>query len=212
METALDAAFVLYDQMTALDLVGPYEVLSSHPRVTPHFVAGRVGSVRCDNGLTLCAEVAFDEAPDPDLVIVPGSSRWRSALDDRELVGWLAAVYPAATWTTSVCTGSTLLAKASILAGRRATSHWAVRDALAGYGAVVSTERVVIDGDVITCAGVSAGIDMALALAAAVWGEAGAEAIQLALEYDPQPPFDSGAPEKARPEIVAAVRAALGAA
>jgi transcriptional regulator GlxA family with amidase domain len=207
----LDAVFLLYDQMTALDLVGPYEVLAGHPQVTPHFVGSRVGSVRCDNGLTLYAGVTFDGVPDPDLIVVPGSSRWRTALDDDELIGWLAAVYPAATWTTSVCTGSTLLAKAGILAGRRATSHWAVRETLAAYGAVVSAERVVIDGDVITCAGVSAGIDMGLTLAAALWGESTAGAIQLALQYDPQPPFDNGSPEKARPEIVAAVRAALGA-
>ena len=199
-----------YDQMTALDLVGPYEVLSGHPKVTSHFVAERAGGLHCDNGLTLCADVAFNEAPDPDLIVVPGSSRWRSALENEELISWLAAAYPAATWTTSVCTGSTLLAKAGILAGRRATSHWVVRDALAAYGAVVSTQRVVVDGDVITYAGVSAGIDMALALAAALWGGASAEAIQLAFEYDPQPPLDSGVLERARPETVAAVRAALG--
>jgi transcriptional regulator GlxA family with amidase domain len=175
-------------------------------------VASRVGSVRCDNDLTLHAGVTFDGAPDPDLIVVPGSSRWRTALDDDELICWLAAAHPAATWTTSVCTGSTLLARAGILAGRRATSHWLVRDTLAAYGAVVSAERVVVDGDVITCAGVSAGIDMALTLAASLWGEPAAGAIQLALEYDPQPPFDNGSPETARPELVAAVRAALGAA
>lgn len=208
----MDAAFVLYDQMTALDLVGPYEVLAGHPQVAPHFVASRIGTVRCDNGITLYADATFDELPNPDLIVVPGSSHWRTALDNDELISWLAAVHPAATRTISVCTGSTLLAKAGILAGRRATSHWTVRDALAAYGAVVSTDRVVIDGDVITCAGVSAGIDMGLTLAASLWGESTASAIQLALEYDPQPPFDNGSPEKARPEIVAAVRAALSAA
>jgi transcriptional regulator GlxA family with amidase domain len=208
----VDAAFVLYDQMTALDLVGPYEILAGHPQVAPHFVASRIGTVRCDNGITLYADATFDELPNPDLIVVPGSSHWRTALDNDELIGWLAAVHPAATRTISVCTGSTLLAKAGILAGRRATSHWTVRDTLAAYGAVVSTERVVIDGDVITCAGVSAGIDMGLTLAASLWGESTASAIQLALEYDPQPPFDNGSPEKARPEIVAAVRAALSAA
>jgi transcriptional regulator GlxA family with amidase domain len=208
----VDAAFVLYEQMTALDLVGPYEVLAGHPQLAPHFVASRIGTVRCDNGITLYADATFDELPNPDLIVVPGSSHWRTALDHDELISWLAAVHPAATRTISVCTGSTLLAKAGILAGRRATSHWTVRDTLAAYGAVVCTERVVIDGDVITCAGVSAGIDMGLTLAASLWGESTASAIQLALEYDPQPPFDNGSPEKARPEIVAAVRAALSAA
>ncbi len=205
----MDAVFVLYDQMTALDLVGPYEVLAGHPHVTPHFAASRIGNLRCDNGLTLHADVTFDEVRAPDLVVVPGSSHWRTALENDELISWLAVAHPAARWTTSVCTGSTLLARAGILAGRRATSHWTVRDTLAADGAVVSTERVVVAGDVITCAGVSAGIDMGLTLAAALWGEPTAAAIQLALEYDPRPPFDNGSPEKARPEIVAAVRAAL---
>ncbi|WP_433558640.1 DJ-1/PfpI family protein [Pseudonocardia xinjiangensis] len=205
----MNAVFVLYDQMTALDLVGPYEVLAGHPQVRTYFAANRTGGVRCDNGLTLHADVTFDELPNPDLVVVPGSSRWHAALDDDELITWLAAAHLRATWTTSVCTGSTLLAKAGILSGRRATSHWVARDTLTADGAIVSAERVVVDGNVITCAGVSAGIDMALTLAAALWGESAAMAIQLALEYDPQPPFDSGTPENAPPAVVAAVRAAF---
>lgn len=205
----MDTVFVLYENMTALDLIGPYEVLAAHPAVTPHFAAARPGDVRCDNGLTLRADVSFAGAPDPDLIVVPGSSRWRAALADDELIGWLAAAHPAATWTASVCTGSTLLGRAGILTGRRATSHWAVRDTLAGYGAVPCAERVVIDGDVITGAGVSAGIDLALTLAATLWGDPVAQALQLALEYDPQPPFRSGTPEQAGPETVAAVLGAL---
>lgn len=205
-------AFVLYDQMTALDMVGPYEVLAGHPRVTPHFVAHHTGNIRCDNGLAIAADTTFDELPDPDLIVVPGSAHWRTALADEQLIGWLAAAHPKATRTTSVCTGSTLLAKAGILAGRRATSHWLARDTLTEFGAIVHAERVVIDRDVITSAGASAGIDMALTLAASLWGEGTAGVIQLALEYDPQPPFDYGSPEKAPPEIVAAVKAALDAA
>lgn len=205
----MNAVFVLYENMTALDLVGPYEVLAGHPQVTPYFVAARAGAVRCDSGLTLHPDATFAELPDPELVVVPGSSQWLAALDDDELISWLAAAHTSATWVTSVCTGSTLLAKAGILAGRRATSHWVARDSLAADGAIVSTERVVVDGNVVTCAGVSAGIDMALTLAATLWGEQAAMAIQLGLEYDPQPPFDSGSPEKAPPAIVAAVRAAL---
>lgn len=202
----MHVAFVLYDQMTALDLIGPYEALAGHPQVKPHFVAAQTGGVRCDNGLTVQADVDFDELPRPELIIVPGSSRWRRALDDEALIAWLATASPAATWTVSVCSGATLLAKAGILAGRPATTHWAVRDVLAAHGAVFRDERVVIDGDVITCAGVSAGIDMALTLAARLWGEPTAKTIQLALEYDPQPPFDCGSPDKAPAEIVSTVR------
>jgi transcriptional regulator GlxA family with amidase domain len=205
----VNVAFVLYGQMTALDIIGPYEALAGHPEVRPYFAATRAGSVRCDNGLTLRADVGFDEMPRPELIVVPGSSRWVRALEDEALIAWLAATCPTAECTVSVCSGSTLLAKAGILVGRPATTHWAVRDVLASYGAIVSTERVVIDKDVITCAGVSAGIDMALTLAARLWGEPTAKAIQLALEYDPQPPFDSGSPDKASPEIVATVRTRL---
>jgi transcriptional regulator GlxA family with amidase domain len=209
---AMDAVFVLYDQMTALDLVGPYEALASHPQVTPHFAAVRAGKVSCDNGLTLHADVTLDELPRPELIIVPGSSHWRTALDNDALITWLAAVHTTATWTTSVCTGSTLLAKAGIITGRLATTHWAARDALASLGAIVSEERIVIDGDVVTSAGVSAGIDMALTLAAILWGEPMARAIQLGLEYDPQPPFNGGSPDKESPEVVASVRALLAGA
>jgi transcriptional regulator GlxA family with amidase domain len=199
----VDAAFVLYDQMTALDLIGPYEMLAGQPEVTPHFVAARRGPVRCDAGLVIEADVAFDDLPRPDLIVVPGSSRWRAALDDEPLLAWLSSAHPSATWTTSVCTGSTLLAKAGVLKGRPATTHWLARDALAQHGAVVSTERVVVDGNVMTAAGVSAGLDMALTLVAAQWGEERAQLVQLMTEYDPHPPFDAGSPDKAPPEVVA---------
>ncbi|WP_232664457.1 DJ-1/PfpI family protein [Pseudonocardia sp. TRM90224] len=204
----MDIAYVLYPNMTALDLVGPYEVLG-HPTVRRHFVAASTGPVRCDNGLTLHADTTFAELPGADVIVVPGSSRWRDALTDTTMIDWLAAAHPSATWTTSVCSGSTLLGKAGVLAGRRATSHWAVRDTLAADGATVVDERVVIDGDVITAAGVSAGIDMALTLAATLWGTETAELIQLALEYAPQPPFDAGTPETAPPAAVERLRAAF---
>ncbi|TCO54308.1 DJ-1/PfpI family protein [Actinocrispum wychmicini] len=205
----MDVVFVLYDQMTALDIVGPYETLAGHHDVQPLFAAAQVGPVRCDNGLTLHADVGFDDLSTADVLVVPGSSRWLRALDDEQLIAWLAAISPTATWTAAVCTGSTLLAKAGLLTGRPATTHWAVRDALAAHGADVRTERVVVDGDVITAAGVSAGIDMALTLAAILWDEWTAQAIQLALEYDPRPPFDSGSVDKAPADIVAALRNAF---
>jgi transcriptional regulator GlxA family with amidase domain len=206
----MDAVFVLYDQMTALDLVGPYEVLASHPSVTPYFAAVAPGLVRCDNGLTLHAGTALRDVPAPDLIVVPGSGRWLAVLEDSaELTGWLAAAGRAAAWTVSVCTGSTLLAAAGLLTGRPATTHWAARETLAAGGAVVTAGRVIRDGNVMTSSGVSAGIDLALTLAAELWGAGTAQALQLGIEYDPEPPFDCGTPEKAPPALVAAVRAAL---
>ncbi|GAB3277620.1 DJ-1/PfpI family protein [Parasphingorhabdus pacifica] len=202
----MDIAFVLYDRMTALDVIGPYEVLANAPSVTAHFVAARRGAVRCDAGLPLHATAAFEELTNPDVIVVPGSSFWRDALADDELVDWLAKAHPAAAWTASVCSGSTLLAKAGILTGRGATTHWAVRGTLMGLGADVLDERVVVDGDVITGAGVTAGLDMALTLTSILWGDKVARTIQLAIEYAPQPPFDTGTPERAPAEIVTGVR------
>lgn len=202
----MDIAFVLYDRMTALDVIGPYEVLANAPAVTAHFVAAQRGTIRCDAGLPLQATSTFDELTNPDVIVVPGSSFWRDALTDSELIDWLAKAHPSAAWTASVCSGSTLLAKAGILTGRAATTHWAVRGTLMGLGAEVSDERVVVDGNVITGAGVSAGLDMALTLTSILWSEQVAKTIQLAVEYDPQPPFDTGSPERAPAEIVTGVQ------
>lgn len=200
----MDIAFVLYDGFTALDLVGPYETLSGHSTVSPHFVADRTGPVPADNGLVMHATATYADLPRPDVLVVPGSSRWAEALANTALLDWLAAAHRTATWTASVCTGSTLLAKAGILTGRPATTHWGTREVLAGLGAQVRHERVVRDGSVITGAGVSAGIDLGLTLAAELWGEEVARVVQLILEYDPRPPFDCGSPEKAGPELLAA--------
>jgi transcriptional regulator GlxA family with amidase domain len=206
----MDIAFVLYDDLTALDLVGPYEALGGQPSVTPHFVADRTGPIRADSGLIMHATATFADVPRPDVIVVPGSSRWSAALSNTALLDWLAAAHPSATWTASVCTGSTLLAKAGILTGRPATTHWAVRDELASLGALVRHERVVRDGSVITGAGVSAGIDLGLTLAAELWGEEVARLVQLMLEYDPRPPFDSGSPEKAGPRLLAVANTLFG--
>ena len=188
----MDAVFVLYDQMTALDLVGPYEVLASHPSVTPWFAAVAPGPVRCDNGLTLHAGTALRDVPAPDLIVVPGSARWLAVLEDSaELTGWLAAAAPAAAWTVSVCTGSTLLAAAGLLTGRPATTYWSLADQLRALDPsieVLERERWVDDGDVITSAGVSAGIDMALHLVARLAGVERARQVRRGIQYDPQPP------------------------
>lgn len=204
----MNIAFFLYEAMTALDVVGPYEVLSRLPGAETVFVAERRGPVRCDTGLALVADAALDEVLAPDIVVVPG---WSGA-PQSHLLGpgpvhdWLRTVDRHTTWTASACTGSVILASAGLLAGRRATTHWLALDLLGRYGAVASEDRVVFDGKYVTAAGVSAGIDMALALAAEVAGRSTAEAIQLAIEYDPQPPFDAGSTATASAALVDAMR------
>ncbi|PRY37467.1 DJ-1/PfpI family protein [Umezawaea tangerina] len=204
----MDIAFVLYPDMTALDVVGPYDVLGHGPGVTPHFVAAALDPVRCDAGMLLAPTTTFAELDRADVIVVPGGKPF-DVLAEGTVAEWLRKVHPTATWTTSVCTGSTLLAAAGLLAGRRATTHWAVRDLLASLGAEVSADRVVREGSVITAAGVSAGIDMALTLAGIMWGDDVAQGLQLAIEYDPRPPYDSGSLEKAPAEVVAAVQAMM---
>ena len=205
----MDIAFVLYEDMTALDVVGPADVLARLPGVRPHYVAESTGPVRADNGMTFTASTTFDQLDSPDVIVVPGSSAAAAVLERTALPDWLRAVHPGATWTTSVCTGSTLLAEAGILDGRLATTHWAFRDLLTDRGVRVSTDRVVTDGDVITAAGVSAGLDMALTLAGRLVGDDVARMVQLVIEYDPDPPYDTGSAESAPPELVEAARALL---
>ncbi|MCE6998984.1 DJ-1/PfpI family protein [Saccharothrix sp. S26] len=205
----MDVAFVLYPGLTALDLVGPYDVLGHQPEVTSHFVAATLDPVVSDAGLALVPTTTFAELDRADLVLVPGSGRWADALADGVVAAWLADVHPTATWTTSVCSGSTLLAQAGILAGRPATTHWAVRDELAALGGVVSTDRVVVDGSVATAAGVSAGIDLALTLVGRIWGDERARFTQLLIEYDPQPPYQVEIPEEPPAELVAFARGAF---
>jgi transcriptional regulator GlxA family with amidase domain len=203
-------AFVLYPDMTALDLVGPYDVLCNWPGAEPVFVASTPGPIVADNGLPLAATSGLDDVTDPHIVVVGGSSKPEQPLQDDALISWLRDVRPK--WMTSVCTGSGLLAKAGWLDGKRATTHWGWRERLAELGAVPVAERVVFEPPVVTAAGVSAGIDMALELTARELGEEIAKAIQLAIEYDPSPPFDAGSPEKAGPELTAFVGQFLAAA
>ena len=205
-------ALLVFDKLTALDAIGPYEILARLPNVELNFVAKEAGPVRTDTGaLGLSADLAIADLPDPDIVLVPGGEGNRPLMRDDEVLDWLRSAHERTTWTTSVCTGALVLGAAGILDGKRATTHWAFRERLREFGADPVAERVVFDGKIVTAAGVSAGIDMALALAARDVGEEFAQAIQLGIEYDPQPPFDSGSPEKAAPGIVDAVRRAEAA-
>jgi transcriptional regulator GlxA family with amidase domain len=203
----MNIAILLYDKFTALDAIGPYEVLSRLPGASVTFVAAERGPVRTDNGmLTLLVEHSLDDVREPDIVLVPGGPGEVAARAGGAALEWLRAVDRTSTWTTSVCTGSLVLAAAGLLDGRRATTHWLAFDELRRLGAEVVDERVVFDGKLVTAAGVSAGIDMALALAARIAGEEIAQAIQLGIEYDPQPPFDAGSPHRAPAAIVELLR------
>lgn len=203
-------AMALYDGFTALDAVGPYQVLSLMPGAEVTWVAEQPGPLRNDvRSLGLVADAAFADVPNPDIVVVPGAP---APPLEGQIVEWLQAVDPTTTWTTSVCTGSLILGAAGLLTGRPATTHWTAYDQLAGFGANPTRQRVVFDGKYVTAAGVSAGIDMGLTLAAKIAGEDAARAIQLAIEYDPQPPFDSGSPDKAPAAITESVRNLLTAA
>jgi len=196
----MDIAFVLYPNMTALDLVGPYDVLGHLPGVQSHFVAASLDPVRSDAGLALVPTTTFADLDRVDVVVVPGSGKPFEVLDGGVVAAWLRGL--TATWTTSVCTGSTLLGQAGLLDGLSATTHWAFRDVLADQGVTVRLDRVVREGQVITAAGVSAGIDMALTLVGLLFDDDVAKLVQLSIEYDPAPPYDHGSAEKAPAEFV----------
>jgi transcriptional regulator GlxA family with amidase domain len=190
-------AYVLYPDFTALDLVGPYEIISRWPEAEVHFVARSLDPVRCDRGLTVIPTDTPESLPRPDLIVVPGSENPVPVLDDHVLIEWLRSAAPGCEWTASVCTGAGLYAAAGLLDGRKTTTHWGFRDNLRAMGVEVVADRVVFEGNHISGAGVSAGIDMALALTERVHGRELAESLQLVIEYDPEPPFDSGSPTKA---------------
>jgi putative intracellular protease/amidase len=198
----MEIAIPIFDRFTALDAVGPYEVLSRLPGARVRFVAQEPGPKQTETGmLTLTAEAGLDEVPNPEVLVVPGGFGTRPLMEDEAMLDWIRGVHETSQWTTSVCTGSLLLAAAGLLDGLEATSHWGALDVLAQYGAKPTQRRVVEQGKIITAAGVSSGIDMALTLAARIAGDEIAQAIQLGIEYDPQPPFDSGSLAKA-PENV----------
>ncbi|AWL41851.1 MULTISPECIES: DJ-1/PfpI family protein [unclassified Streptomyces] len=203
----MQIAIVLFDRFTALDAVGPYEILSRAPGAETLFVAERPGAVRNEEGsLALVADRALADVPAPDLVVVPGGPGQSAQMENGVLLDWLRAADATSTWTTSVCTGSLLLAAAGLLTGRRATSHWLALAALEEYGAEPTGERVVLDGKYVTAAGVSSGIDMGLTLLGRIAGDTHAQAVQLLTEYDPRPPYDAGSPEKAPAALVEEAR------
>ncbi len=203
-------AIGLYDCFTSLDAVGPFQILSSLPGAEVTFVAAEPGPVTDESGfLTVTARASFDELPDPDVLLVPGGVTTGTLVPDHPIVAWIARAHPTTAWTTSVCSGALLLAGAGVLDGVDATTHWAAFDELARLGARPVHERVVRRGKIVTAAGVSAGIDMALMLAAEIAGADFARTVQLMIEYDPQPPFDAGSPAKAGPAVVERAFAAM---
>lgn len=198
-------AIVLYPGFTALDAVGPYEVLVSLPDTHVHFIADQHGPVWADTGqLALVATVSWDELPNPQIIVIPGGSGTMQAAQNQALLSWLRQAHETAEWTTSVCTGAFLLGAIGILQGLQATTHWGSRDYLQTYcGANYLAQRFVQQGKIITAAGVSAGIDMALSLAEQMSSVQTAQAIQLACEYDPQPPFTAGDWQQANADLLA---------
>lgn len=206
----MEIAIPLYDRFTALDAIGPYEVLSRLPGAQVRFLGPEAGPVRTDTRmLTIEAEGRWEDSPAPDILLVPGGTGTRALLDDERMLDWIRSVHETSTWTTSVCTGSLLLGAAGLLDGLEATTHWVELETLASYGARPTEQRVVEQGKIVTSAGVSAGIDMGLTLVGRIAGEDVAKVIQLAIEYDPQPPFDAGSCAKAGPELVEFTRAAM---
>jgi len=196
----MQVALVLYPHFTMLDIVGPFQVLGDNPECQIRFVASSPGQIADHTGHTGLVASSLEEVPRPDVVVVPGG--FHDTQLDRDVVRWLRDVHETTTWTTSVCTGSIYLAAAGILSGLDATTHWARKDRLEQLGARYVPERVVERGKIITAAGVSSGIDMGLVLVERLFGRDYAELVQLAIEYDPQPPFDAGSPTKARKDIV----------
>jgi len=194
----------LFDRFTALDAVGPHQVLHHLPDAEVIFAAQRVRGITDESGtLTLQSQAAYADVPRPDIIVVPGGPGQAEQMTQGPLRDWLVEADKTSTWTTSVCTGALILAAAGLLAGRAATTYWLALEELGRLGAVPKRERYVFDGKYVTGAGVSAGIDMALALAGRVAGDEEAKRIQLGIEYDPHPPYQSGSPATASQETIA---------
>jgi transcriptional regulator GlxA family with amidase domain len=203
----MQIAIPVFDEMTALDAVGPYEVLSRVPGATVTWVGLSEEPARADRGLRIVPDALLEDVPTPDVLVFGGGFGTRALARNERVLDWVRRAHESTQWTASVCTGSIVLGAAGLLDGLNATTHWAVYDELEATGAVPIAERIVEHDKIMIGAGVSAGIDMALLLVARMTHENVARAIQLGIEYDPQPPFDSGTPVKAGPDLVALVRA-----
>lgn len=207
----MDIAILVYDGFTALDAVGPYEVLSCLSNAKVHFVAKDSGLKRTHTkALSISADYKLTDLPNPDIVVIPGGTKGTmAAARDETILDWIKKAHVSSKWTTSVCTGALILGAAGILGGLKATTHWCAKDYLSQFGAEYTSDRVVQQGKIITAAGVSSGIDMALHLAGKIAGKEMAQVIQLIIEYDPTPPFDSGSPLKADKSIIELARDAV---
>ncbi len=204
----MNIAILLYDGMTALDAMGPYEVLAAMPGAEINFVAKKAGIITTDNGIPLLnAEKTLADVPAPDMFLIPGGPDVSHVAADEEVLAWIRKAHETTKWSTSVCTGALILGAAGVLEGLEATTHWMMHDQLRDLGATPTLQRVIQQGKVFTAAGVSSGIDMALTLAAVEYGDDVAQEIQLIIEYDPEPPFNAGSPLKAPESVVNSLKA-----
>lgn len=197
----MEIAVLIFDNVNALDVIGPCEVISKIPNAAIKYAVKEPGPKSTDAQVKLVADYALTDITKPDILLIPGGNGVQSIINDHEIIDWIKNCHKTSKWTVSVCTGALLLGMAGILKGLKATTHWVRLPCLEDFGALPQKKRVVVDGKVITCSGVSAGIDMALTLANLLAGQTTAKAIQLAIEYDPAPPFDCGSPDKAPKEI-----------
>jgi cyclohexyl-isocyanide hydratase len=209
MTTQRRIGMLLFPRLTQLDMTGPYEVLARLPNTNVDLIARTLDPVTTDRGMQIVPTVTYETCLPLDVVMVPGGPGQQDLMEDEATLCFLRKQAASAKFVTSVCTGSLVLGAAGLLKGKRATCHWAALEHLGALGAIPVSERVVVDGNIVTGAGVASGIDFALSLAAILDGEAVAREIQLQIEYDPAPPFDSGSPQNARPETLAAVKTRL---